>query len=368
MSKKSYLQKGGLSGLGKWALFSFVLLIAAILAFWVREGVLAEVKAFSAVSYCDSQTTDCKGKTVVISGANSGLGYYTAFYLSNHGANVIMGCRDLKRCNEAKQRIVKGERLPNPRGIKGRIFLEPTVAELDLASFASVRSFVDWLKSEGGVGSVDVLVNNAGLMGLPPPRSVTADGHETQFGVNHLGHFLLTALIYPLLSKKARIVNHSSAAAFSAPADFFVSGDYQTMEYTSTSTWLAYGQSKLANLQFTYELNDRLAAAGNPKEIVAIAVHPGYTNTELQGKSVMKNFGAHVWANSLFAMSLADGSISQILAAVSPNVLASNNTFFGPKFVMFGFPESTHTGKYHKPSQKKLWEISEELTGTVFLT
>ena len=296
-----------------------------------------------------------KGKTLIVTGANSGIGWYTAKVLAERGARVVMACRSIARCNEAKADIIKDSG-------KAVDFVEPEVHLLDLGSFSSIRDFSNAMAER----TIDVLVNNAGLMGLPPPRSETADGIEMQFGVNHIGHFLLTALLFPLFAKGARIINHSSLAHLGAPVDFFVSGDYQTRNYTSATTWDAYGLSKLANLQFTYEINDRLAETGNPKGVVAVAIHPGYTGTMLQSKSVMATWGIDGWANKYVAMDLASGSISQILAVADPSVEASNNTFYGPRFMMFGYPAVSSTGKYHKLAQKRLWEISEELTGLKF--
>ena len=299
-----------------------------------------------------------KGKVIVVTGANSGLGYFTAKFLAQRGARVIMGCRSAARCEAAATTIVTESKGQHPD------LVVPETMVLDLISQASVRQFAAALKEKAP--EIDVLVNNAGVMALAPPRTLSPEGIEAQFAINHVGHFLLTALVYPLLKQGGRIVNHSSGAHMAAPADFFVAGDYQTSKYDSATTWSAYGQSKAANLQFTYELNDRLAAAGNPKNIVSIAVHPGYTDTGLQEKSTMRTwFDAHVWANKL-AMTLADGSISQIMAAVSTSVNASKNTFFGPRFGMFGFPVESETGKYHKASQLRLWAISEELTQSSF--
>lgn len=297
-----------------------------------------------------------KGKTLIVTGANSGIGLFTAKFLAERGARVVMACRSIARCNEAKEDIIK-------ESGKAVDFVEPEAHLLDLGSFSSIRDFSNSMTGR----SIDALINNAGVMGLPPPRSESADGIEMQFGVNHVGHFMLTALLFPLLSNGARIINHSSMAHMAAPADFFVSGDYQTRDYTSSTTWDAYGRSKLANLQFTYELNDRLAASGNPKGVVAVAIHPGYTGTMLQSKSVMATWGIDGWANKYVAMDLASGSISQILAVADSSVAASNNTFFGPRFAMFGYPAVSSTGKYHKMGQKRLWEISEELTAVKFL-
>lgn len=295
---------------------------------------------------------DSNGKIVVVTGANSGLGFYTALYLANHGSKVIMGCRSAERCSAAKAKIMR----------ENSSAVEPDVIRLDLGSFLSIYSFVREFKSK--YKSFDVLVNNAGVMALMP-RQVTEDGIESQFGINHIGHFLLTSQLYPLLNKGGRIVNHASSAhAF--VKDDFIFHDYQTTEnYSALTSWSAYGKSKTANLQFTYELNDRLNDIGNPNQISVIAVHPGYTSTELQSKSSAASslFGL---ANKYIAMDVRDGSLSQLAAALLPELTSSNNTFYGPKYEVWGAPVVTRTGKYNKKAQVRLWEVSEELTKIKF--
>jgi NAD(P)-dependent dehydrogenase (short-subunit alcohol dehydrogenase family) len=200
------------------------------------------------------------GKIVVITGANSGLGYYTALALAKEKARVVMACRNLNKCEEAKSSIVAAS--PNAA---------VECMKLDLASFQSIRSFAEEFISKHD--HLDVLVNNAGIMALPQ-REVTSDGLEFQIGTNHFGHFLLTALLYPHLSQNGRIINHSSGAHMMAATNFVFKDLLQEKLY---DPWVAYGNSKLANLLFTYELDRRLNAVGNPKNIKTIAVHPGKT-------------------------------------------------------------------------------------------
>lgn len=301
-----------------------------------------------------------KNKVIIITGANSGLGFYTSLYLANNGAKVIMACRDNHRCLASKRVIMESSNLTNP------LLVEPDVMDLDLGSFASIRSFVQIFKGTYASKGLDVLINNAGVMALSPPKSLTVDGIEAQVGINHFGHFLLTALLYPVLNKNGRIVNHASSAHEFAAADEILKGDFQTSDYNQWSAWSAYGKSKQANLQFTYEMNDRLASRKNPKNIIAIAIHPGYTSTALQEKSAMNAFGMSWISNKFLAMDLHDGSLSQIIAAVDPSVEASNNTYFGPRYVALGFPVVAPTGKYHKDAQVELWRVSEELTNQRF--
>ena len=316
-------------------------------------GYFAVQHAMAPVHAFDMAKTMIQGKVIVITGANSGLGFGTAEFLAQRGAKVVLACRSLSRCEDAKGAIVKAGAT-----------VEPDAILLDLGSFKSIRSFVDTFTSK--YSEFDVLINNAGVMALPV-RTETGDGIEAQMGVNHFGHFLLTALLFPNLKQGGRIVNHSSGAHAFAEANHFVSGEFQTLNYAEgLNSWKAYAKSKQANLQFSYELNDRLAAAGNSKDIKVMAIHPGYTDTGLQGKSTMASVGAEKWANTLFAMKLRDGIVSQVQAAVDPSIASSNNTFYGPKYFSFGFPVVQHTGKYHKAAQEKLWALSEELTGTKF--
>ena len=212
---------------------------------------MQECKSFS----IEDQT----GKVVVITGANSGIGYQTSLVLAKAGAKVVMGCRSAAKCDQAKSEILSSA--PNAT-------VDTFI--LDLASFRSVRSFADSFKSKYGREGLDVLINNAGIM-ANPTREVTVDGLEAQIGTNHFGHFLLTALLLPVISKKGKIINHSSSAHQFAASTFPFS-DVQSENY---APWVAYGNSKIANLFFTFELNKRLQLSGNPKEIISIAVHPG---------------------------------------------------------------------------------------------
>lgn len=232
---------------------------------------------------------DQSGKVVLITGANSGIGLYTSLYLAKHGAKIIMGCRSLLKCEEAKARIL----LDAPKAAVDTI-------ALDLASFTSIKKFASTVRKQ--YPSVDVLVNNAGIMALPT-RELTADGLEAQIGTNHFGHFLLTSELLPILSQNGKIVNHASSAHMMAQTSF----PFADLQCNTTyDPWSAYGNSKLANLYFTFELNKRLHASGNKKNLTSIAVHPGYTDTNLQTGAVKK------YGNAFFATPVEDGSLSQI--------------------------------------------------------
>ena len=305
---------------------------------------------YYAMNECKSFTIDysnAASKIIVITGANSGLGYQTALELAKAKAHVVMACRNAGRCNKAKNDILAV--VPDAT---------VTTLELDLGSLASVRHFAAVVKEQ--FDHVDVLINNAGIM-ANPTREVTVDGLESQVGTNHFGHFLLTALLYPILAPNARIINHSSEAHRFATSNFPFEDLQSEVKY---DPWVAYGNSKLANLLFTYALNERLAASGNPKHIVSIAVHPGYTATNLQKDRVP----FYEMMNSFLAMDVKDGALSQLYAAVDPQASASVNTYLGPRFSMLGKPavQVTSAMAAKKEAQDQLWEVSEQLTGTAF--
>jgi NAD(P)-dependent dehydrogenase (short-subunit alcohol dehydrogenase family) len=262
-----------------------VLILSIIIAFFMH----LTVKEMKHYSY---HIEDQSGKVILITGANSGLGYHTVIHLARKGASVVMACRSLKKCEEAKLSIIN--RAPK---CKNHLY----TMELDLASFQSIRSFVKEVKRNWD--HIDVLINNAGIMALPN-REVTVDGLEAQIGTNHFGHFLLTNLLMNLIAKNGRIVNHSSSAHWFAKKNFVIDDVNSEKSY---DPWTAYGNSKLANLLFTYELNRRLK--GNPKNIISVALHPGYTNTNLQ----TDRFPFWRLANMLLAMDGDDGALSQVV-------------------------------------------------------
>jgi NAD(P)-dependent dehydrogenase (short-subunit alcohol dehydrogenase family) len=223
------------------------------------------------------------------------------------------------------------------------------VRRLDLQDLASVRQFAD------GVDGVDVLVNNAGIMAVP--HAVTADGFESQIGTNHLGHFALTNLLLPKVSD--RVVTVSSLMHLMG----YIS--LRDLNWTSRpySPWLAYGQSKLANLLFTSELQRRLEAARSP--LRAVAAHPGYSHTNLQGHSGHK-IGDALMAVGNLVTTDADFGARQTLYAISQDV--PGNSFIGPAFGMFGRPRLSGRSPLAKrdATAGALWELSERLTDTKF--
>lgn len=275
------------------------------------------------------------GRTVIVTGANSGLGLVTATELARHDARVIMAVRN----------TAKGETAAT--GIAGDV----EVRRLDLADLASVRDFA------AGVDRVDVLVNNAGVMAVP--YALTADGFECQIGTNHLGHFALTNLLLPQLTD--RVVTVSSMMHYLG----YISLKDLNWKARPYSGWLAYGQSKLANLLFTSALQRRLDAVGS--RLTALAAHPGYSDTNLQGHSgrrlsdtMMLSIG-----NRFFATDAAFGA-RQTLYAVSQDL--AGDTFVGPRFGSRGCTQPVGRSPLarRRGTAEALWNLSEQLTGVEF--
>ncbi|GAP63946.1 hypothetical protein ARMA_2369 [Ardenticatena maritima] len=298
-----------------------------------------------AAKWTAADMPDQTGKIIIVTGANSGIGYETARALAHKGAHVVMACRSRERAEAAAARI----RAENPRG-------ELAVLDLDLADLASVRAFADTFTQQ--YDRLDVLVNNAGIM-APPQRMTTKDGFEIQFGVNHLGHFALTGLLIGrlLATPKSRVVTVSSGAHRFGTINF----DDLNWE-RSYSPWKAYAQSKLANLLFTFELQRRLEAKG--AETIAVAAHPGYTNTNLQRYT--RSFSL---LNKLLAQSPEMGALPTLYAATMPDVRGGD--YFGPDgfMEMRGYPKRVQAKPeaYDPETARRLWEVSEQLTGVAYL-
>ena len=296
---------------------------------------------------------DLTGLPAIVTGANSGLGFHTALQLAIHGAPVVLACRQGRRGEDAAQQI--RERAP-------RAQLE--VAVLDLADLASVRRFARRFNETHA--ALAILVNNAGVMAIPHRQ--TADGFEMQFGTNHLGHFALTGLLLPtLLARKgARVVTVSSMVARIGSINF---DDLQGERHYRR--WRAYGQSKLANLLFAFELDRRVRAHG--LDLISVAAHPGYAATNLQtagprmeGKDLQARIAA--FGNTLFAQPASMGALPEIYAAVAPGV--QGGEYFGPDrfFGQRGYPTRVKAPKaaYDTAVAARLWEVSEQLTGVRF--
>ncbi len=292
---------------------------------------------------------DQTGRTFLITGANSGLGLRSAEALAAKGARVLLACRNAERAATALE-AVKAK----------AIGPAPEVRSLDLQSLASIRACAGALEEE--LDSLDVLVNNAGIMAVP--RALTEDGFESQLGTNHLGHFALTGLVLPALLRahEPRVVNVSSNAHKLGRLQL----DDLFFERRRYSRWRAYGQSKLANLLFTSELQRR--AVEHRTSLTAVAAHPGYAATNLTS-------GPAIGAALLKpALALGDrfvgqpdhmGALPQLYAATMPDVLADD--YWGPDGVREQRGHPTRVGRTRHAQDteaaQRLWQRSEELTG-----
>ena len=274
------------------------------------------------------------GRTAIVTGGNSGLGEVVACELARVGAHVILAVRNTAKGAAAADRMA------------GDI----EVRQLDLLDLSSVHRFAD------GIANVDVLINNAGIMATD--HALTADGFERHIGTNHLGHFALTNLLLPKLTD--RVVTVSSLLhniGYISTKDL----NWQSRPY---SRWLAYGQSKLANLLFTSELQRRLDTVGS--SLRALAAHPGWSHTNLQGRSGRRLTDAVVLAADHVVSTDADFGARQTLYAVSQDL--PGNTFVGPRFGMYGRTQPTWRSWLAKraTTAAALWELSEQLTDTKF--
>jgi NAD(P)-dependent dehydrogenase (short-subunit alcohol dehydrogenase family) len=291
---------------------------------------------------------DQTGRTVVVTGANTGVGFQTAAALARHGAVVVLACRDRTRAETAADRI----RAAAPQA---RIATQ----ELDLASLSSVRTAADALRAR--YPRIDVLINNAGVMWQP--RGRTADGFETHFGINHLGHFAFTGLLLDRIRAVAgsRIVTVSSPAHKQGRIAF---DDLQSEHrYRHVA---AYAQSKLANLMFSYELQRRLTAGSAPT--ISLAAHPGGARSELN-RNMPVLFRGRLWGPALLIThSVEKGALPILRAATDPTALGGQ--YYGPDGwnEFKGHPTLlTSTDRSHDTeSQRRLWEESERLTGVSY--
>ncbi|WP_327684365.1 oxidoreductase [Streptomyces sp. NBC_00467] len=297
-----------------------------------------------------SDIPDQHGRTAVVTGANSGIGLVTARELARKGARVVLACRSESRGREAES-VIRAE-------VSGA---DVEFRPLDLADLTSVRDFA----ASYPYDRLDLLINNAGVMALP--HSVTADGFETQFGINHLGHFALTGLLLPKLLETpgARVVSLSSFMHAMANIDI---GDLNSER--SYSPWSAYSRSKTANLLFVHELARRLSAAGS--DVVAAAAHPGYANTNLQaagarmaGQKTKERFMQT--GNRIFAQSAASGALPTLYAATAPDVRP--DSFTGPRILGWrGAPAPSWRLSWssNDVAGERLWVASEQLTGVTY--
>ncbi len=295
---------------------------------------------------------DLTGKVVVITGANSGLGFESAKELARNGARVVMTARNLEKGERAQADIL--QELPDA---------DLDLIQLDVGSLDSVRTFATKIKEK--YDRLDILLNNAGLMAIP--RQETADGFEMQLGVNHLGHFALTGLLLDVITKtpNARIHNVSSTANFMGEINFD-----DLMGEESYSRWGAYGQSKLANVFFTFELQKRLSAAGF--DTMANVSHPGLVIGNLQANS-MEQSGtwyegiAYQFTRLFLARDISKGVQPMLFAMTSPD--AKGSALYGPQYIHHLGPVAevkANDAAYDAEKLKRFWEISEELTGITY--
>ena len=303
-----------------------------------------------ASSWSADDIGDQTGRVALVTGANSGIGFETARALADHGAHVLLGCRDQGRARVAADKL--------------EYDLERSSIELltlDLSDLVAVRRAAEKFLAEHA--RLDLLVNNAGVMGSPYRQ--TADGFELQMATNHLGHFALTGLLLdPLVaSGRARVVTVSSVVHRIGHIDF---DDVAGLKIRNT--WSHYGNSKLANLLFTAELSRRLQAAGEP--VMAVAAHPGWTRSNLIGNGAALGHGrlrARVGSRfgTVFGQSASHGAWPSLYAATSPDVRPGQ--FIGPSHLaqLFGPPTVVRPSRQARnlTDAARLWEASEELTG-----
>ena len=306
--------------------------------------------------WTEDKMPDLTGTTAVVTGANSGLGFVTAAQLAAHGASVTLAVRDPARGAAAVERM--RDRLPDA---------ELTVRVLDLASLASIAAFADEFTAT--TGRLDLLVNNAGVMNLPQRR--TADGFEMQFGTNHLGHFALTGRLLPLLlaGPDPRVVTLSSTVHRIGKMNFD-----DLMGAKRYRPWPAYGQSKLANLLFTSELQRRAAAAKLP--LRAMAAHPGFALTNLQtagptmrgAKTTTRRSRLMATLTRELAQPAVWGALPTLYAATVPGL--AGNSFVGPEGFgqQHGHPVPVTRSKraQNTADAQRLWTESERLTGVSY--
>ncbi|WP_280234825.1 oxidoreductase [Nocardia cyriacigeorgica] len=282
-----------------------------------------------------SDIPDQHGRTFIVTGANSGLGAVAARALGGAGARVVLACRDVR----------KGQAVADEIGAQAE------VRRLDLADLSSVREFA------ASIDRVDVLINNAGVMGVPYGR--TADGFERQIGTNHLGHFALTGLLLGRIAD--RVVTVSSDLHTIGVIDL----DDLNWQHRRYRRWQAYGQAKLANLMFAYELQRRLTAAG--WSTLSLAAHPGYASTELQSHTESIQDAVMSLGNRLFAQSAEMGALPELYAATAD---VEPGAYYGPTGWrgMRGHPGRAGSSKRSKDAEtaRGLWELSERLTGVTY--
>ena len=291
---------------------------------------------------------DQSGRVFFITGANTGLGFATALALFNKGAKVLMGCRSKQKAENACKLICDQNTLLSPSNLE--------IVEIDLSDLNNVNNAAKYILKR--FERLDVLINNAGIMA--PPKTLSAQGLEIQFAVNHLSHMALSQKLIPLISEtdNARIVTVTSGVQYFAKVNF---SDLQGQK--RYDRWSSYAQSKLLNVMFALELDCKLKAFKN--NIISLLAHPGLARTELQYKSLSTNYS---WQESIayklldpFFQSPNMGALPQLLAATS--LTAKGSEQYGPRLNFRGYPTLCRIAPLalNKKQRRKIWDISEEL-------
>lgn len=311
---------------------------------------------------------DLTGRIAVVTGGNSGLGFWCAQALACKGATVVLACRDVARGRAAQGAIESAARAGHREALVD-------VIPLDLASFASVRTFARDFSAR--YSCLHMLVNNAGVMGVG--RALTEDGWDIQLQVNHLGHFLLTAELWPALLRApggARVVSHTSIAHHAGRPRINAADPNEGaadglcglgQRIPGARPWVRYGQSKLANVLFALELDRRLQAAGLTERVQSISAHPGVAATNLHrvagGAGSLPGWR---FLSRHFAQAPEDGSLSLVLAATHPAV--ESGALYGPDRETHGYPVRRRPGGHatDEAMARELWVLSELATGAQF--
>lgn len=309
---------------------------------------------FVPMTWNEKDVPDESGRVAIVTGSNTGLGYDTARVLAARGARVVLAVRDTAKGEQAAARI---------RGLSAAA--EVTVHKLDLGSLASVRAAATEIGAT--FPRIDLLINNAGVM--YPPKQTTADGFELQFGTNHLGHFALTGL---LLNNMLNVEDSRVVAVASIAHNIRAEIDFDDLQWESRryDRVAAYGQSKLANLMFTYDLQHRLAAAAEAKgaKTIAVAAHPGVAATELVRHVPGASLPGVSWLSGRLLNTSELGALPTLRAATDPAVRGGQ--YYGPDGFkeLRGYPVlvTSNAQSTDKAVQERLWSVSEELTGVTF--
>lgn len=296
--------------------------------------------------YRESDVPVQDGKTILITGANTGIGFDTARVLATRGARVLLGCRSEEKADGAIEKI---------KAIKADA--DVSWVPLDLTSLASIKAAADIVSQET---RLDALINNAGVM--IPPKQLTSDGFELQFGVNHLGHFALTGQLLHMLKDQsdARIVNVSSLAHRNGKIDY---NDIHAEK--SYNRMARYGMSKFANILFTYELQRKLKKADS--SAISVACHPGGSATEL-GRYLPPFLSLLLTPLNMLMNSSAEGALPTLMAATSTDVQSGD--YFGPmrmgEVVHSAHKVKTVAAAKNEADAARLWDLSTEMTGVEF--